>query len=158
MASAAEQLAKNMNFSAFAQAKELQQRILFTIGILIVYRIGTFIPIPGIDMDVFSQTWEQQRGILPNVNVFAGGAIERMAIFALNVMPYITASIIMQLMRVTVPTLEKLHKEGGQAGRQQLNQYTRYLTVILAAFQGFALALTLEATNSAGISAAVDPG
>ncbi|MCR9266090.1 MAG: preprotein translocase subunit SecY, partial [Alphaproteobacteria bacterium] len=129
MASAAEQLAQNMSFSSFAKAKELQQRILFTIGILIVYRIGTFVPIPGIDPEQYARVFEQfQGGFLSMFNTLGGGAVERMAIFALNVMPYISASIIMQLMSATIPSLEKMKKEGGEQGRQQINQYTRYLT------------------------------
>ena len=126
MASAAEQLAANMNFSSFAKAKELQQRILFTIGILILYRVGTYVPIPGIDPGRYAAMFDQNsQGILSMFNVLGGGAVERMAIFALNVMPYISASIIMQLMSATIPTLEKLKKEGGEAGRKQINQYTR---------------------------------
>ncbi len=111
MASASEQLAKNINFGAFGKAKELQQRILFTLGVLIVYRLGTYLPIPGIDPAAFAQLFESQSdGILGNLNMFAGGAVERMGIFALNVMPYISASIIMQLMTTASPTLERLKK------------------------------------------------
>lgn len=116
MASAAEQLAQNMNFSSFAKAKELHQRILFTIGILIVYRIGTFVPIPGINpvqyAELFRNLGGEGQGILSMFNMLGGGAVERMAIFVLNVMPYISASIIMQLMSATIPSLEKLKKEG----------------------------------------------
>lgn len=159
MASAAEQLARNMNFASFAQAKELQKRILFTLLVLVIYRIGTYVPIPGIDPEVFRQTWlNQQSGILGNLNIFAGGAVERMAIFALNVMPYISASIIMQLMAATVPSLERMKKEGGEQGRKQINQYSRYLTVILAAVQAFAIAIGMEQANSAGVTPAIDPG
>lgn len=140
MASASEQLAKNMNLGAFGKAKELQQRILFTLGILIVYRLGTYLPIPGLDPEAFAAIWaNQQGGILENMNVFAGGAVERMGIFALNVMPYISASIIMQLMTTASPTLERLKKEG-ETGRQQINQYTRYLTVLFALVQSFGIA------------------
>ena len=132
MASAAEQLAANINFAAFAKATELQKRIWFTLIALIVYRIGTFIPIPGIDPAAFANAFQQQAGgILGMFNTFSGGAVERMAIFALNVMPYISASIIMQLMSTSVPSLERLKKEG-EVGRKQLNQYTRYLTLVLA--------------------------
>ena len=139
MASASEQLAKNINFEAFGKAKELQQRILFTLGILIVYRLGTYLPIPGIDPVAFKAMFEsQQGGLLQNVNLFAGGAIQRMAIFALNVMPYISASIIMQLMTTASPTLERLKKEG-ETGRQQINQYTRYLTVLFALVQSYGI-------------------
>ena len=145
MASAAEQLAQNMNFSSFAKAKELQQRILFTIGILIVYRIGTFVPIPGIDPEQYALVFQQfEGGILSMFNTLGGGAVERMAIFALNVMPYISASIIMQLMAATIPSLEKLKKEGGEAGRQQINQYTRYLTVVLATGQALGIAMAVN--------------
>lgn len=147
MASASEQLAKNINFDAFGKAKELQQRILFTLGILIVYRLGTYLPIPGIDPDQFRQIFQnQQGGILQNLNLFAGGAIERMGIFALNVMPYISASIIMQLMTTASPSLERLKKEG-ETGRQQINQYTRYLTVLFALVQSFGIAQGLPAMD-----------
>ena len=160
MASAAEQLAQNINFGSFAKAKELQKRILFTLGILVAYRIGTYIPVPGIDPDQFRAVFENQSGgILGMVNIFAGGAIERMAIFALNVMPYISASIIMQLMAATIPSLEKLKKEGGEAGRKQINQYSRYLTVILAAAQGLAIALSMVRPDpTTGATIAMDPG
>jgi preprotein translocase subunit SecY len=146
MASAAEQLAANMNFGAFSKASELHKRIWFTLIALVVYRIGTYIPIPGINPDVFQETFRQQtQGILGMVNMFSGGAVERMAIFALNVMPYISASIIVQLMGSVYPPWEKLRKEGGEAGRKQLNQYTRYLTVALALFQSAGIAFSLQA-------------
>ncbi|HEX2561579.1 preprotein translocase subunit SecY [Phenylobacterium sp.] len=146
MASAAEQLAANMNIGAFAKATELHKRIWFTLGALIVYRIGTFIPIPGIDPAAFAQAFEgQSQGILGMFNMFSGGAVERMAIFALNVMPYISASIIVQLLGTIYPPWEKLRKEGGEAGRKTLNQYTRYLTVVLAVFQSFGIASALSA-------------
>ncbi|MDH4384169.1 MAG: preprotein translocase subunit SecY [Caulobacter sp.] len=146
MASAAEQLAANMNFGAFSKATELHKRIWFTLIALVVYRIGTYIPIPGINPDVFQETFRQQtQGILGMVNMFSGGAVERMAIFALNVMPYISASIIVQLMGSVYPPWEKLRKEGGEAGRKQLNQYTRYLTVALALFQSTGIAFSLQA-------------
>ena len=154
MASAAEQLAANINFSSFAKAKELRMRILFTLGALIVYRLGTYIPLPGIDPHALASLIEQnQQGILGMFNTFAGGAVGRMAIFALNIMPYITASIIMQLMTAVVPSLEQLKKEGEQ-GRKKINQYTRYGTVILAAVQAFAIAAGLE--GSEGV--VLDPG
>jgi preprotein translocase subunit SecY len=130
MASAAEQLAANINFAAFAKATELQKRIWYTIIALIVYRIGTFIPIPGIDPAAFANAFQSQAGgILGMFNTFSGGAVERMAIFALNVMPYISASIIMQLLSTSIPSLERLKKEG-EVGRKQINQYTRYLTLL----------------------------
>lgn len=160
MASAAEQLAANLNFGAFARAKELQKRLLFTLMVLIVYRIGTYIPMPGINPEVFANAFQQQQqGILGVFNMFSGGAVERMAIFALNVMPYISASIIMQLMAATVPSLERLKKEGGEQGRKQINQYSRYLTVVLAVLQAFAIAVSMENPDpTTGATIAIDPG
>src|SRR5690606_8103522 len=155
MASAAEQLAANMNIGAFAKATELHKRIWFTLGALLVYRIGTFIPIPGIDPAAFAQAFQgQAQGILGMFNMFSGGAVQRMAIFSLNVMPYISASIIVQLLGTVYPPWEKLRKEGGEAGRKTLNQYTRYLTVVLALFQSFAIATGLQ--NSPGL--VLNPG
>lgn len=154
MASAAEQLAANLNFNAFAKATELQKRIWFTLGALVAYRLGTFIPIPGVDPAAFAAAFQgQQGGILGMFNVFSGGAVSRMAIFALNVMPYISASIIIQLLATASPTLERLKKEG-EAGRKQLNQYTRMLTLVLAVAQSFGIALGLEGTTGA----VLDPG
>jgi preprotein translocase subunit SecY len=148
MASAAEQLAANMNFGAFQRATELHKRLWFTLGALLVFRLGTFIPIPGINADAFSRVFEgQSAGILSLFNTFSGGAVERMAIFALNVMPYISASIIVQLMGSIYPPWEKLRKEGGEAGRKQLNQYTRYLTVVLALAQSFGIAAGLNSAQ-----------
>ena len=148
MASAAEQLAANMNFEAFQKATELHKRIWFTLGAMIVYRLGSYIPIPGIDIQAFSQAFSgQAKGILGMFNMFSGGAVSRMAIFALNVMPYISASIIVQLLGTVYPPWEKLRKEGGEAGRKQLNQYTRYLTVVLAVFQSFGIAMGLQAST-----------
>ena len=158
MASAAEQLAANLNFGSFAKAEELKKRIWFTLGALVVYRLGTFIPIPGVDPVAFAQAFQaSQTGILGMFNMFAGGAVERMAIFALNIMPYISASIIMQLMSSINPTLEALKKEGEQ-GRKQINQYTRYLTVILAAFQAYGIAIGLESTRAASGGVVIDAG
>ena len=148
MASAAEQLAANMNMGSFAKATELHKRLLFTLGALLVYRIGTYVPIPGINGEAFLaffQNPDGQRGILDMFNMFSGGAVERMAVFALNVMPYISASIIVQLMGAVYPPWEKLKKEGGESGRKQLNQYTRYLTVFLALAQSFGIAVGLNA-------------
>jgi preprotein translocase subunit SecY len=146
MASAAEQLAANVNWSAFSKAEELQKRIWFTLGALIVYRLGTFIPLPGINPDELARLMEQQtQGILGMFNLLSGGAVERMAIFALNVMPYISASIIMQVMTTVSPHLEKLTKEG-ESGRKTINQYTRYLTVFLAAGQAYAIAIGLQSS------------
>ena len=145
MASAAEQLAANMNFGAFQKATELHKRIWFTLIAMLVYLVGTYIPIPGVDVAQFARAFEgQANGIFGMFNMFSGGAVERMAIFTLNVMPYISASIIVQLMGTVYPPWEKLRKEGGEAGRKQLNQYTRYLTVALAAFQSFGIAVSLS--------------
>jgi preprotein translocase subunit SecY len=148
MASAAEQLAANLNFSALAKAEELKKRIWFTLGALLVYRLGTYIPLPGIDPSAWEQIFRTQAGgILGMFNMFAGGGIDRMAIFALNIMPYISASIIIQLMTTVSPTLEQLKKEG-EAGRKVINQYTRYLTVFLAAFQAYGIAIGLEGAGN----------
>ncbi len=147
MVSAAEQLATNLNFQAFAKAEDLKKRIWFTLGALLVYRLGTYIPIPGINPDAFAQAFQQQSGgVLGMFNMFAGGAVERMAILALGIMPYISASIIMQLMTSVVPSLEQLKKEGEQ-GRKVINQYTRYGTVLLATVQAYAIAAGLESGN-----------
>jgi len=145
MASAAEQLAANLNVEAFSKATELHKRLIFTLGAMIVYRIGCYIPIPGINIAAFGQAFEgQAKGILGMFNMFSGGAVRNMAVFALNVMPYISASIIVQLLGTVYPPWEKLRKEGGEAGRKQLNQYTRYLTVVLAVFQSFGIAMGLQ--------------
>ena len=158
MASAAEQLAANFNLGAFKKAPELKKRIWFTLGALVVYRLGTYIPLPGIDsaimQDIFAQ---QQGGIIGMMDVFAGGALSRMSIFALNIMPYISAAIIMQLMQAVSPKLEQLKKEG-EAGRKKINQYTRYGTVLLAAFQAYGLAAGLEGMRGSQGSAVLDPG
>ncbi len=149
MASAAEQLAANINFSAIGKAEELKKRIWFTLGALIVYRLGTYIPLPGIDPAAFEQNFTRGgQGVLELFNMFAGGAVQRMAIFALNIMPYISASIIIQLLTSVFPTLEAIKKEG-EHGRKVLNQYTRYLTVILAVFQAYGISVGLE--GQAGI-------
>jgi len=135
MASAAEQLAANFNFANLGKAKELRQRIFFTLGALIVARIGTYIPMPGIDPAALAQQIQQQgQGLLDVFNTLAGGAVNRMAVFALGIMPYISASIIIQLMTTVFPELEALKKEGA-AGQKIINQYTRYGTVQLAAIQ-----------------------
>lgn len=148
MASAAEQLARNLSFSAFGKAKDLQQRIWFTLGALLVYRLGTYIPIPGIDPQAYATTFEQaQQGIAGMFNMFAGGAVERMAILALNLIPYITASIIIQVLSSASPKLEALRKEGGEAGRRKINQYTRYLAVVFCAVQAYGIAVGLEASE-----------
>lgn len=148
MASAAEQLAANLNFGALAKAEELKKRIWFTLGALIVYRLGTYIPLPGINPDAVADIFkQQQQGVLGLFNLFSGGAVGRLAIFALNIMPYISASIIIQLMTTVAPSLEALKKEG-EAGRRQINQYTRYLTVILALFQAWGIAVGLQSSGS----------
>ena len=159
MASAAEQMAAGLNFGAFGKATELKKRIWFTLGALVIYRLGTFIPIPGIDQQIFQQIFEQQSsGILGMFNVFAGGAVERMTIFALNIMPYISAAIIMQLLTAVVPSLEALKKEG-EAGRKKINQYTRYGTVLLAAVQAYGIAVSLQgATGQGGSQVVTNPG
>src|SRR5260221_13763508 len=145
MASAAEQLAANLNVEAFSKATELHKRLLFTLVAMVIYRIGCYIPIPGINIAAFSQAFEgQAKGILGMFNMFSGGAVRNMAVFALNVMPYISASIIVQLLGTIYPPWEKLRKEGGEAGRKTLNQYTRYLTVVLALFQSFRISMGLQ--------------
>ncbi|MFP6707228.1 MAG: preprotein translocase subunit SecY [Alphaproteobacteria bacterium] len=150
MASAAEQMAANINFGAFSKATELKKRLWFTLGALIVYRIGTYIPIPGIDPAALADIFEQQRGgILGMFDVFSGGALGRMTIFALNIMPYISASIIIQLLTTVSPHLEQLKKEGEQ-GRKKINQYTRYGTVVLTALQAYGIAAGLEGMTASG--------
>jgi preprotein translocase subunit SecY len=158
MASAIEQIAKNATWGAFSKASELKKRIIFTLGAIIVYRLGTYIPVPGIDPVVWEDIYNQKGGgILDMFNMFSGGALQRMTIFALNIMPYISASIIMQLAAAMSPKLEELKKEG-EAGRTKINQYTRYLTVILASVQAYGLAVGLESMQSSLGSAVVDPG
>jgi len=153
MASAAEQMAANLSWGALGKATDLRQRIFFTIGLLIVYRLGTYIPVPGIDGVQLRQFMEQAgAGIGGILNMFTGGAISRMGIFALGIMPYISASIIVQLLAAMVPQLESLKKEGEQ-GRKKLNQYTRYATVLLAMFQAWGIAVSIEAGGLAH-----DPG
>ena len=144
MASAAEQLASSINFGAFAKATELKNRIWFTLGALVIYRLGTYIPLPGIDPSVLAEIFQRQGGgVLGMFDMFSGGALRRMTIFALNIMPYISASIIMQLLTSVSPTLDQLKKEG-EAGRKKLNQYTRIGTVFLAAIQAYGIAVGLE--------------
>ena len=147
MASAAEQMAANMSWGAFGKATELRARILFTLGLLCVYRLGTYIPVPGIDADALREFMDQaSAGIGGMLSMFTGGALGRMGIFALGIMPYISASIIVQLLASMIPSLEQIKKEG-EAGRRKINQYTRYLTVALATFQAYGLAVSLEAGN-----------
>jgi preprotein translocase subunit SecY len=154
MASAAEQLAANINLSAFAKAEDLKKRIWFTLAALVIYRLGTYIPVPGVDPIELARLVEQQAtGILGWINSLAGGALGRMAIFALSIMPYISAMIIMQLMTAVSPHLEQLKKEGEQ-GRRKMNQYTRYGTVVLAALQAYGISVGLE--GQGGV--VLDPG
>src|SRR5579862_771316 len=158
MASAAEQLAASINLGAFAKATELKNRIWFTLLALVVYRLGTYIPIPGIDPAILHDIFSRNAGgILGMFDMFSGGALGRMTIFALNIMPYISASIIIQLLTAVSPTLENLKKEG-ESGRKKLNQYTRYSTVLLAAVQGYGIAVALEGMRSGAASAVIDPG
>ena len=141
------------------QMKELRQRLFFVIGAIIVFRIGSFIPLPGIDPVVLAALVEQQRGtILEMFNMFSGGALERLSIFALGIMPYISASIIMNLLTVTVPSLEQLKKEGGEAGRHKITQYTRYGTVGLATMQAFGISTALQGQSIAGSQLVLNPG
>ncbi len=144
MASAAEQLASNTSWGALARATDLRRRIFFALGLLIVYRIGTYIPVPGIDGIALREFMDDAAaGLGGMLNMFTGGAISRMGIFALGIMPYISAAIIVQLMTAMVPSMQQLKKEGEQ-GRKKINQYTRYLTVLLATFQSYGLAVSLE--------------
>ncbi|MDG2354668.1 MAG: preprotein translocase subunit SecY [Paracoccaceae bacterium] len=153
MPSAAEQMAANLSWGSFGKAKDLQRRIFYALGLLIVYRIGTYIPVPGIDAGQLRSFFEQANtGIGGMLNMFTGGAVGRMAIFALGIMPYITSSIIMQLLASMVPQLEQLKKEGEQ-GRKKINQYTRYGTVLLAFFQAYGISVGLESQGLAS-----DPG
>jgi preprotein translocase subunit SecY len=158
MASAAEQLAASINFSAFAKASELKSRIWFTLGALVIYRLGTYIPIPGIDPAILQDMFSRNAGgILGMFDMFSGGALGRMTIFALNIMPYISASIIIQLLTAVSPTLEALKKEG-ESGRKKLNQYTRFGTVLLAAVQSYGIAVGLEGMRGGAQSAVLEPG
>ncbi|NBX42949.1 MAG: preprotein translocase subunit SecY, partial [Rhodobacteraceae bacterium] len=153
MASAAEQMAANLSWKSFGKASELRQRIWFTLGLLIIYRIGTYIPVPGIDGQELRNFFDAASAGLGGVlNMFTGGALSRMGVFALGIMPYISASIIVQLMTSMVPALEQLKKEGEQ-GRKKINQYTRYGTVVLATAQAYGLAVSME---SGGLAS--DPG
>ncbi len=158
MASAVEQLAKNANWGALAKATDLKHRIMFVLGALLVYRLGTYIPVPGIDPLVWSEIFSaQDSGIMGMLNMFSGGALSRMTIFALNIMPYISASIIMQLATAMSKKLEELKKEG-EVGRMKINQYTRYLTVLLATVQAYGLSVGLEAMQGDAGSVVLHPG
>tara|TARA_Y100000590_G_scaffold358675_1_gene414135 strand:- start:728 stop:2068 length:1341 start_codon:yes stop_codon:yes gene_type:complete len=158
MASAAEKLAANLNLSAFSQASELKSRLWFTLGALIIFRLGTFLPIPGIDplsLQVFFS--QQASGILGVFDTFSGGALSRMGIFALGVMPYISSSIIMTLLQSSIPYLKSLKEQGSQGLRKRI-QITRYLTVIIAAIQGYGVAVGLESLQNSGGAVVIDPG
>ena len=158
MASTAEQLASNLNLGTLGKSKELQQRIWFTLGALLVYRLGSYIPVPGVDAAVMAEIAQQNGGgILGMADMFSGGSLGRMTVFALNIMPYISASIIVQLLTSAVPTLESLKKEG-ESGRKKLNQYTRYLTVLIALVQSYGMAVGLESFTSRSGAAVIDPG
>jgi preprotein translocase subunit SecY len=158
MASAAEQMASSMNLGAFAKATDLKKRIWFTLGALLIFRLGTYIPVPGVDGTVMAHLMTQNGGgVLGMFNMFTGGALGRMTIFALNIMPYISASIIIQLMTSAIPALEALKKEG-DSGRQKITQYTRYLTVLIAAVQAYGISIGLQAMKSQLGPAVIDPG
>ena len=159
MASLSDRLASNVNLGAISKAEDLQKRIWFTLALLVVYRLGTFIPLPGIDAGILGEIFERNAGgIIGMFDMFAGGALSRMTIFALNIMPYISASIIMQLCTAVFPSLGALKKEG-EFGHRKINQYTRYLTVLITILQGYGIAVGLEAvTGSGGVSAVINPG
>jgi preprotein translocase subunit SecY len=158
MASAAEQLAANLNLGVLSKATELKRRIWFTLGALVVFRIGTYIPVPGVDASVMGEMLRQHGGgILGMFDMFTGGALGRMTVFALNIMPYISSCIIVQMMSAAMPSLEALKKEG-ESGRKKLNQYTRYLTVLIAMFQSYGIAVGLESMRGSFGAAVIDPG
>ena len=158
MATAAEKLAGNLNFGALGKATELRNRLLFTLGALIVFRLGTFLPIPGINPTSLQQFFEQQSsGILGIFDTFSGGALGRMGIFALGVMPYISSSIIMTLMQGSISYMKNL-KEQGSKGQRQLRQITRYVTVLIAALQGYGVSIGLESMQTTYGNIVIDPG
>jgi preprotein translocase subunit SecY len=159
MASAAEQMAANLSFANFSKATELKNRIWFTLGALVVFRLISFVPLPGIDPLALNSLFNQTRGgVLDFFNMFSGGALERMSLVALGITPYITASIVVQLLTSLVPNFMALKKEG-EAGRKTLNQYTRYGTVLLTVLQGYGIAVGLESWGAGqGVSAVIDPG
>ncbi|MDD5274080.1 MAG: preprotein translocase subunit SecY, partial [Methylovulum sp.] len=137
---------------------ELQARLLFVLGALVVYRVGAHIPVPGIDPKALAIMFEQQSGsILDMFNMFSGGALMRLSLFALGIMPYISASIIMQLMTVVLPSMEQMKKEG-EAGRRKISQFTRYATVVLATFQAIGISLALQSQTAGGLSVVLNPG
>ena len=142
----------------FNRLTELRQRLLFVLGALVVYRIGAHIPIPGVDPKAIQSLFQQDtHNILDMVNMFSGGALKRLSIFALGIMPYISASIILQLMAVIIPSLEQIKKEG-ESGRKKINQYTRYATVVLASFQAIGVAIALQNQTASGVPVVTDPG
>ena len=158
MASAAEQLASNLNWGAIGKATELKKRLWFTVGALVVFRVGAYIPVPGVDPQALAEIFAQNAGgIAGLLDVFSGGSIGRMSVLALSIMPYISASIIMQILTTVVPSLEALKKEG-EAGRKKINQYTRYGTVVLAAFQAYGIAVGLESQTASMGPVVLDPG
>ncbi len=158
MASATDQLGNSLNFGVLAKATELKNRIWFTLGALIVYRIGTYVPVPGVDAAVMGEMLLQHGGgILGMFDMFTGGALGRMTVLALNIMPYISASIIVQLMTAAIPSWEALKKEG-DSGRKKLNQYTRYLTLIIAIVQAYSIGVGLESIRGNSGPAVIDPG
>jgi preprotein translocase subunit SecY len=158
MASAAEQLAANLNWGTFGKSKDLQKRLWFTLGALVVFRVGSYIPLPGVDPAALAEMFQRNvGGIAGLLDVFSGGSIGRMSILALSIMPYISASIIMQILTTVVPSLEALKKEG-EAGRKKINQYTRYGTVFLAAAQAWGIANGLEASSSSVGPVVPNPG
>ncbi len=159
MASSFEKMASNINLSAFGKAQELKKRLLFVLGALLVYRLGTYIPLPGVDSRVLNRMFEMHsQGILGIFDMFSGGALSRMTIFALNVMPYITVSIVVQLVTVMYPALSQLRKDGGEAGRRKIQQYTRVGTVFMAGIQGYGIASYLQSINLDGQTAVLNPG
>ena len=137
---------------------ELRSRLLFVLGAFFVYRVGAHIPVPGIDPQALAIMFEQQSGsILDMFNMFSGGALMRLSLFALGIMPYISASIIMQLMTVVVPTMEQIKKEG-ESGRRKISQYTRYGTVVLATFQAIGISMALQNQTAGGLGVVINPG
>ena len=159
MASRADQLASNLSLAKFSQATDLKKRLWFTLGALIVFRFLSFVPLPGVDPTALSQLYSQtQGGILDIFNTFSGGSLSRMSLIALGVMPYITASIVVQLGASLSPKLAAIKKEG-ESGRKKLNQYTRYGTVGLTAVQGYFIAVGLEGFGGqSGVAAVIEPG
>ena len=158
MASPIEQLAKNFSLASFKRAKDLKKRIWFTLFILVIYRLGTYIPLPSINPAVVSEfTRSHAGGLFGVLDMFSGGAIGRMTVFSLNIMPYISASIIVQLLTAMSPQLTAMKKEG-ESGRRKLNQYTRYGTVALAMMQGYGIAVGLERMMGNSGPAVLDPG